>query len=436
MGVVLILIFIVYPPKVFAAPQSTVQPGNIFEQVRDVPAGTRAQFATALYKSTFRKKPAAVAMANLDTLNAIGIELDDKPLQCQVFNMRADYYSYNHNLNPLSTAYYQKAIDFAADNNMPLETGIGFNNMGRYLFIFKQYAQACRYFLQSQEKFKEIGYANVPDMYSYLSQVADFYYALGDYDNAKVNLEQALIYAPATGRDRTNIINTIGLIYRSYKQFPQALNYFNKSLQSAIVSKDTAWIGIAKGNIGSVYFLQGMYAKALPYIKTDYSTSLKYNERINGALALLRLIKINIDQKNYAEAGNQLDTINLLIKDTKEDVLSLVTDYNDLKSQLYEFTGQPAASLAYRKIYEFDKDSLIKRNNIAAVERVKLQYETDKRITQLNKAQAGEKVESVEIRAVIAVLILLVVISALLYNRQGLKSKKAKELLMAEKKGS
>jgi len=91
-------------------------------------------------------------------------------------------------------------------------------------------------------------------------------------------------------------------------------------------------------------------------------------------------------------------------------------------------------ALAYRKMYELDRDSLVARNNVAAVERVKLQYEADKRITELSRAKARERVQSVEIKAGIAVLVLLVAISMLLYNRQRLESKKDKELLMAEKK--
>ena len=91
-------------------------------------------------------------------------------------------------------------------------------------------------------------------------------------------------------------------------------------------------------------------------------------------------------------------------------------------------------ALAYRKMYELDRDSLEKRNNIAAVERVKLRYEADKRITEVNKAKTREKVQSVEIKAGVVVLVLLVVISFLLNNWQRVASKKDKELLLAEKK--
>jgi len=407
---------------------------KVFDQVRNVPIADRVKFADSVYKNTFRKTNSVTAMAALDKLRQLSIDVNDKPLECAVFDMRADHYAVNLGFNPISTAYYQNAIDFAKENNMQLETGISLNNMGMYLFIGKQYAAACGFYLRSEEVFRDIGYENVPGIYNYLFRVALFYYRLGDYDNARINLEQALKYAPYHGRERIDIVNTIGLIYRNNKQYEQAVNYFNMALATAIANKDTVWIGIAKGNIGSVYFMQGLYKKAWPLIETDHTTSLKYNEPVNAALALLRLAKINIDNKNMAAAGRELDTIKLLIKGTKEDVLMLLDDYDNLRSQFYEQMGNPVQALAYRKMYELDRDSLVNRNNIAAVERVKLRYEADKRVTELSKARAKERVQSVEIKAGVAVLVLLVVISVLLYNRERLASKKDKELLMAEKK--
>lgn len=432
-GIVLLFICCYITAK--GLPQGRVQiSAYVFNRLRNVPAANRVKFADSVYKKTFRKTDPATAMSALDKLRQLSIELNDKPLECAVFDMRADYYAYNRGFNPISTAYYEGAIGFAKENNMQLETGIYLNNMGAYLFISKQYVPACEYYLRSEEVFKSIGYENVPGIYNYLFKVGSFYYVLGDHDNARANLEQALKYAPYHGRERITIVNTIGLIYRSNKQYAQAVNYFNMALATAIANKDTVWAGIAKGNIGSVYFMQGLYKQAWPLIETDYITSLKYNEPVNAALALSRLAKINIDNKDMAAANRKLDTIKLLIKGTKEDVLTLLCDYDNLRSQFFEQTGNPAQALVYRKMYESDRDSLVNRNNIAAVERVKLRHEADKRIAELNKVKAREKVQSVEIKAGVVVLILLVVISLLLNNRQRLAGKKDKELLLAEKK--
>ncbi len=229
---------------------------HIFDQLRNVPTANRVKFADSVYKNTFRKTDPATAMAGLDKLRQVSIDLDDKSLECAVFDMRADYYSVNRGFNPISTFYYQSAIGFAKENNMLLQTGIYLNSMGTYLFINKRYVPACGYYLRSEEVFKSIGYENVPGIYNYLFRVALFYYSLDDYDNARINLEQALKYAPYHTRERIDIVNTIGLIYRNNKQYEQAVSYFNMALATAIANKDTVWIGIAKGNIGSVYFMQ------------------------------------------------------------------------------------------------------------------------------------------------------------------------------------
>lgn len=407
---------------------------SIFEPVTRLSPADRVSAATVIYKRNFRKAPPAVAMAQLDALRVIAQELKDRSLECAVFDMRADYYSVNKGFNKLSTDYYQQAIDFAITNNLTFEKGLYLYKMGTYYNVFMRNGSAVQYFLKAEEIFSQVGYNNIPEINSYLAQIASFYYGLGDYENAKQHLEAALRYCTKNNRDKINILNTLGLIYRNYREFPPAVVRFKQALGVAVAIKDTIWIGIINGNIGSVYFLQGQYQKALPYIQADYTTSVKYGEPVNGALAMLRLAKINIDSKNLKEANEQLNQVLILIKGTKEDILGILADESDLRSQLYELQGLPAQALYYRKIYEADKDSISKRNNLAAVERVKLRWETDKRLTQLNKMRADERILSVEINAGVAVVLLLIVISVLVYNKQRLENNKNKDLMIAEKR--
>ena len=407
---------------------------SVFQQIKSIPLKGRVAFANNIYKSTLRKVSPKVAMSNLDSLSAIAVSLNDKLLECSVFEMRADYYSVNHGFNAISTSWYQKAIDFATNNNLLFERGFYLYRIGIYYFIYTHNSSACQYFLRAQEIFNQIGYNHIPAISTYLAQIANFYYALGDYDTARENLVTALHYVPAASRENINIINTIGLIYRNKSQFPQALAYFNSALKMAVAARDTNWIGIAGGNIGAVYFLQDHYQKALPYIEADYQTSLKYKDPVNGVIALLRLIKINIAGNNFNQTKKQLQFAEVLLKKCPYDVLALWTNYYDLQAQYYELIGQPATAITYRKIFEQHKDSLAKRDNLTSVERVKLRWETDQRVAELNKLKADSKIKSIEMNAGIAVIILLIIISILLYNRQRLNSKKDKELLLAEKR--
>jgi tetratricopeptide (TPR) repeat protein/DNA-binding CsgD family transcriptional regulator len=422
-----------FNPNRLLANGETPAPQNIFEQVIKVPKDNRVQAADSIYKAKLRHVGVAVAMESLNRLQTIAENLDDKPLICAVFDMRSDYYSVNVKFNPLSTDYLREAIDYAASNKMPLQRAIYLSHLGRYYFTYKRFTAACKCYLKAQQRFREIGFDKVPGMNTYFSEAADLYYAVGDFASAKTNLLEALQYARENNRDKINIINTIGLIYRNDSDFEPALDYFKKAITIATANKDTVWVGIITGNIGAVYFLEHQYKKALPYIIADYQTSITHGEPVNGAMALLRLTKIDIDAKNFTEAGRFLKIVDSVLVHTTEDVLVLRTDYNRLQSDLNEKLGNIAAAMAYLKTYDKYKDSVAKRNDIAAIERVSFRYEMDVRNAEINKMRDDSKILTVEIDASVAVLVLLAVISVLVYNRQRLKSNRDKEMLRVEK---
>ncbi len=404
-----------------------------FDTLNHLKKENRVEAATQIYKRNYRHIPEVRAMNYLDQLSALARELDDKSLESVVFDLKADYYAVNNAFNNLSITYYQKAINFAKDNELTLETAIYLHHAGMFYYNFKHNTTACLYFLKSQEEFKKVGFDKVPNMVYYYSQVADFYYHLGDYANAKAQLQEALKYKLMAPRDGISITNTMALIYRSNHRYPEALIYFNKALELARKNKDTIWMGIANGNIGSVYFMQNDYGKALPYIQTDYSQSLKYNEKINATIALLRIVKINLVNNKTQLALKQLDTAELLIKNRPAAALNLRVDILDLKAQCYDKMGLSAKSLIFRKNYEVAKDSLTIQNNIAAVDVVKMQYVIGKQLAEESKLKARAKVEANERNTVFIILFLLLIITVLVYSRQALKTKKDKELLRAEK---
>src|SRR5665213_3176977 len=151
----LILFFFNLRSKAVNRPDtSAVLPtNNVFRPVSATDEPARIDLATNIYKTNCRKIPAAKAMAALDSLQAIALQLDDKSLQCAVYWFRADYYSVNNFFNPLSIRYYQGGIDFAKKNALPLETAISTHKMGMYYHTFKHNAAAYAYLLNAQQMF-------------------------------------------------------------------------------------------------------------------------------------------------------------------------------------------------------------------------------------------------------------------------------------------
>jgi len=347
--------------------------------------------------------------------------------------MRADYYSVNKAFNKLSIYYYQRAIDFAKQNSLPLEAAISVHLMGMYYCTSERYAAAYPYLLDARDMFNDIGFSRVHNISGYLNDLAVFYYNIGDYDNAKTQLDEALRYKSYSHRSQVSMINSIGLIYRNDKQYNLALKYFNTSLRLAKLYRDSAWIGIAQGNVGSVYLMQGDDQKALPFIRTDYTLSLRYNENVNAAISLLRLTKISVLQNNFGLAAARLDTVKSLIAG-QSDVLEQWIDYNDLRAVIAERNRNLNEALEYRKKLESAKDSLAARNNLADLERARLRRLMDAHLLQVSKLRASQRIGDIERNGIIVVLVLLVIIFVLVYNRQLLKEKRDKELLAAEKR--
>jgi Tfp pilus assembly protein PilF/DNA-binding CsgD family transcriptional regulator/preprotein translocase subunit YajC len=406
---------------------------NIFTSLKDTTDARRVDAARRIYRINCRKMNEPDAIKSLDDLEQLAINLDDLRLECAIYDMRADYYSVNIGYNPLSNKYFDRAIAFAKEEKLPLETGIYQHRKANYYSLYKQNTAACRYYLLSEATLREVGFDNVPDIGTLFSETANFYYALGDFDNARENLRHALKYQPIVSSVRINIINTIGLTYRNAGQYETAMIYFNNALHLATFVKDAVWVAIATGNIGSIYFLQQQYDKALPLIQADYSQSLKYDQTLNSAIALLRLIRISLDQGKLKRAGMQLDTADKLLLKTSEDVLTQRVQYYELKAILSEHFKNVEKAVVYRNISENLRDSVAKRDNITAIERVRLQWIMEKSHEELNSLKKSAQIEAFKQKTIIVVLLLLIVISVLIYNRQRLKEKKDKELIISEK---
>lgn len=411
---------------------------NPFDTLKQVTKENRADAATVFYKRNYRRIPEAQAMNYLDQLTTMARDYDDKILESVVFDLKADYYAVNKRFNNLTIGYYQKAIDFAKAHNLTLQTAIYLHHEGMFYSIFKYNTTACQYFLKAQEEFRKVGFKNVPKMSSYYAQVADFYYHLGDYRNTMIQLQEALKYHIPTDREKVSIINTIGLIYRNSNQYQQALNNFNNAYSIALHSRDSVWMGILKGNIGSIYFMQRDYNKALPYIETDYTQSLKYGEKINATIALLRLAKISLVSNQIKKGLQQLAAAEALIHNSPVPVLYLRVDILDLKAQFYDKVGMPAKALDFKKRYQLANDSLVAQNNIAAVEVVKMQYVISRQEAEERRLKMQVDTKDDQRNTVFIVLFLIMVIAMimaiLLYNRQVLKIKKDKQILLSEKR--
>ena len=403
-----------------------------FDILKTIPQKDRFDTAFTIFKNHYRQKDSVTAFNALGQISHIAIQLHDKALEIAVYSFKADYYSIKFGDNPHSLFYYDKVLDMARSYGLRYDEGYYTYRRGLYYKIYNRYVLACENYLKAYDIFKSIGFNNVPKVSVFLKDISEFYYSLGDFETAKRFLLEALNNRPAH-RDQINMTNTIGLIYRSNNQYGMALSYLNKALNLAKSYKDTVWASIVTGNIGSVYFLEGNYDVALPYIKTDCDESIKYGEDANAAFALLRLARINADRKNFAAAESQLATVADLTKHQPGSYLKQYIDMYGLLAEIGEKTGRPVMAFTYQKKYAATKDSLTKRDNVLAVERIRLKWETDKNQARINQLNAKAKTDAVMRDGLAGILFLLIIITFLLYNRQKIIVKRDQAALLLEK---
>lgn len=428
-----ILLFLISPAARSAPPVS--QATQLFISLKNLQPDARAAQAFALYKRNYRKAHEQTAMRALDTLQQMAAQWNDLALQCDVFTLRADYYAIAQGFNQQSIDYYQQAIEFAIANDLPIAEAMSLQKRALCLSTFSRNTDACQYFLQAYEKFRQIGFKKVPNIAQYLAEQANFYYGLKDYDSANYLLKQALGYPLQSERARISIINTLGLIYRNQSDYRDALNYFSSARNYALASKDTAWLGITNGNIGSVYFRQKKYAEAEPLIRKDYEISTRFKDSVNAGTALLRLSRINLDRNDLKLAEAELDTAERLTANKKFAInLASLVELNRQRAELYQKSGRLAFAVKYGKLYEVLKDSLNTRDNIIAVENVRLKWVAERHQAELEQLRSRGELSKVKRNSVIVILVLTITVVSLLFNRYRSNAQKNQQLLLAEKR--
>lgn len=99
---------------------------------------------------------------------------------------------------------------------------------------------------------------------------------------------------------------------------------------------------------------------------------------------MLRLAKISLHFNNVKLAAGQLDTANRVLLTTKENVLKERIEYFELLAQVKERSNNTTLAEHYRLLSEQLKDTLAERDNVTAIERVRLKW-TKRKVLKITR---------------------------------------------------
>ncbi|WP_299453694.1 tetratricopeptide repeat protein [uncultured Microscilla sp.] len=372
-----------------------------------------------LDSSTVKKQLRSIAT----TVNGLDDQWMYLKAQQYIANMYVDQRWIAQGIEMLSKARRQ-ATEWKMKN---LEARI-YLQQGKIFDREHQNDEALISFLKAYEVFSALkDTSNTGDALYY---VALKHYQDEDYQKATTEFRKAIKWGKDKMHERQiiNSWNAIGLVFRNMKQFDSARFYYDKALAFAIEKKDSAWIGIMTGNIGTLHYEQGNYQQAEANYILDAQMSYKYKIWRSLANVMAYLGNVYTQQKKYNKALLHYDST-LAIANVHGVYQAKERAYLGL-TKLMEATNQPYKANNYLWLYLEVKDSLRRRQVQNKLIKLRLAYKFREQrnkivlLTNQNKAKEATIARQHTLNLFIGfALIMLVILATVLYRNVQIKRK-------------
>jgi hypothetical protein len=215
-----------------------------------------------------------------------------------------------------------------------------------------------QYFARAYELYKSFSNREFPGKFIMLYDFAQKFYKLEDYAIALKHLHEA--YAIKSDQEsikQLGMLNLMGLCYRNLGDYDSAIHYFDEGLGTAEKYHRPRWVGILKGNIGSIYLLQQKYTAAEPLISGDAVQAADKKDRLGHANAITLMAELYYAEGRHALALQMADS-------SLRSVHRLSGSPNfRLLKRIYAVLGKSYAALGdFPKAYAFT-DSFLRAND-------------------------------------------------------------------------
>lgn len=179
-----------------------------------------------------------------------------------------------------------------------------YSDLGDY-YMYKQPDSAYYYFQKGIDHLRN----HTDFCYSgLLSNMATYYYSIGDIDKALSSYLFALQEAVRLGHDEisTLVSSSLGVIYRRKEMPDSALYYYNRALEFAEHQNDFATVANLYTNIAVLYSATSRLSEAIPYAEKAVGFSLKGNDPVQTVYSYSVYGSLLIKNKEWEKASQIL----------------------------------------------------------------------------------------------------------------------------------
>ncbi|MCK5822440.1 MAG: tetratricopeptide repeat protein, partial [Bacteroidales bacterium] len=299
--------------------------------------------------------------------------------------------------------YCKKAHKIFKEINKTEETansltmiGIVYYYQGNYYKTIESYQEALKIYEQEKNK-KQIAslYNNIGNVYFDWAEMFSEYEKC--IDKTSQNYKKSLEYfnksldiylETKNEKGQASLYNNIANIYKATENYNEALDYYNKSIAIKKKFNDSKSIAISLSNIGSIYSIKKETKKALDYFYQSLSIYKKEENKNGLALVLNNIGDIYVKTNDENQAIKYLnESLEISKQINYNETIFLI--YKSF-SELYLNNKKYKKSLRYYKKYYTLKDSIFNKDSHKQITELQTQYDTEikeKKIQILSKDQ-------------------------------------------------
>jgi signal transduction histidine kinase len=211
------------------------------------------------------------------------------------------------------------------------------------------------------------------------------------------------------------IFNESGVVYEYLGKYEEALQRYRSSLEIAELLKDEAGKSWCYNFIAGVYLLQNKYELAEDYNLRALGIRQKLKDTFAISLSYSDLGNLYSSWGKYDRAEYYFEQSNFI--GDKMGYKELVSNNYQSMSQLANTMGKYREAFEYFTWHTQLKDSIINAQKTRQIEEISIIYETTRREKQIVEQQNTIRKRNLLLYGTLALLLLLMLISYLIYNR-------------------
>jgi two-component system, sensor histidine kinase and response regulator len=293
--------------------------------------------------------------------------------------------------------------------------------------------QALLFFMESAELYGKQNKKHAQALASF--EIALIHHKAENYEEAETFYLQTLALGgdSLSHRMKINCYNGFALIERNKENFSKATMEFRKAYRIAEMHRDTVWMGILAGNIGSIHMKTTNYDSSLYY----YSRNLKFIKNTlefeNEIETYAHIGKIYWSKSDYKRAKLYLDSATQIIENRKirfNDFFNPMDYINETYALIYASLGDHKKAFDYyTRFHEIAQQKQLKLNG-RSLKQLQSTYTFERKqhevelLTKINEANVLVIQQQRYIAIAFGIIIVLMTIWAVNAYNTGLQRKK------------